>query len=429
MTMHFISGYSVRPGAGGSRTLADATLSYCDLNLGVDITTYENAATPGPDGLYSVATGFHYFWADGVQLAYTTRQVLQVVWVDPLTGFTETSVVLYVTDGAGSEWLFDIHAPSLGYTPIPAFEDASEFTAFLLTAQMVTNPGPGSHYAPNDWLSPSFWANVTGSTEDETITGLNTSESFWGGVGQDTILGRRGDDDIQGNAGSDLIYGGDGNDRLYGDVVVLAEDSGADTLFGGNGFDTLYGGAGNDLLHGGAQDDQLSGEAGNDTLNGNAGFDLLFGGSGADILRGGDGNDTLHGGPEGTEADTLVGGTGDDLLVAAGPGILTGPAARLTGGAGEDAFAWLAGRVLVLDFTPGTDRLWFDESLLIAIGLDPASATSADIAGTARVTGSNLLFDFGGANRLTLVGVTDVADVIDTAAPLSDYLWVDIFAA
>ncbi len=429
MTTHFITGYSVRPGAGGVPDLAVAQLRYFDNNATFPFTFYENKAQAGAGGIRDVASGFEYFWADGVQLAYTTRQVLAVQWWDAAAGELRDSIVLRVIDPAdGSTWLFDMAEAALNYDPIPAFQTRPDFDAFLITATSVGNPGPGSFYAPNDWIWPSYWASVTGQTEDDLVTGLNRWESFWGGLGQDTIHGNGGDDDIQGNQGADLIHGGRGNDRLYGDIVVLAEDAGADTLYGGNGADSLYAGAGDDLAYGDQGDDQISGEAGADSLFGGAGFDLLFGGGGADSLRGGADNDTLHGGPEGAAADVLVGGAGDDLLVVAGPDALTGPIARLTGGTGADAFAWLSGRVRIEDFTPGADRLWFAESLLTGLGLDPASATSADIAGTARVSGGNLVFDFGGTSRLVVLGITDVGDVIDTAAPLSDYLWVDIFA-
>lgn len=74
-----------------------------------------------------------------------------------------------------------------------------------------------------------------------------------------------------------------------------------------------------------------TGTSGDDYLQGGYGDDSLAGGAGRDVLAGGAGDDTLYGGAEG---DTFFGQAGADTFVIAG------------------------GRNWVMDFEPGTDRLW-----------------------------------------------------------------------
>jgi parallel beta-helix repeat protein len=130
------------------------------------------------------------------------------------------------------------------------------------------------------------------------------------------------------------VTGGSLNDRLSG-------HAGANRINGGAGHDLLAGAGGNDIITGGAGNDILGGGTGNDNLRGGADGDLLAGAAGNDLLAGEAGNDNLSGG-DGT--DRLIGGSGNDILA---------------GGAGVDVFIFGRGSGidLVLDFTPGTDRL------------------------------------------------------------------------
>lgn len=93
---------------------------------------------------------------------------------------------------------------------------------------------------------------------------------------------------ISGNEGNDLLrvgvgigpatlYGGAGNDALYGGTAD-------DQLYGEDGNDRLFGGGGNDLLAGGLGLNRLAGDDGDDTL-------VAFNSS-ADQLKGGNGIDT-----------------------------------------------------------------------------------------------------------------------------------------
>lgn len=100
---------------------------------------------------------------------------------------------------------------------------------------------------------------------------------------------------LNGTSGADLILGLGGNDTLSG----LA------------GNDLLCGGSGNDTINGGDNDDTLDGDIGNDVLNGGAGNDGLFGRNGNDSLTGGTGADDFDGGPNNDTVTDFNAGQGD----------------------------------------------------------------------------------------------------------------------
>lgn len=119
-------------------------------------------------------------------------------------------------------------------------------------------------------------------------------------TGNDTLFGEGGDDLLQGGAGDDILDGGIGNDTLLGDGVVLSytdrsNNGGGGTLnqvdrFGGND-------SGNDTLRGGDGDDILEGRLGNDTIFGDAGNDLArfnISRDGSDRTDMGTGNDIVE---------------------------------------------------------------------------------------------------------------------------------------
>ena len=115
---------------------------------------------------------------------------------------------------------------------------------------------------------------------DDSLTGSSQDDTMSGGKGNDSLLG---------NNGNDILDGGKGNDKLYG-------GNGNDSLDGGEGNDKLYGGNGNDILDGGEGNDKLYGGNGNDILDGGEGNDYLEGGFGDDtyIWKAGGGSDTIH---------------------------------------------------------------------------------------------------------------------------------------
>ncbi|MBP0465352.1 right-handed parallel beta-helix repeat-containing protein [Roseomonas sp. PWR1] len=203
------------------------------------------------------------------------------------------------------------------------------------------------------WLAPGYRPNSTLlDTPDALLPNRLVADAARpdraGGAAADRIAGHGGANRIEGLGGEDLLAGG----------------GGADTIWGGSGDDLVAGGLGDDLLMGGRDADLIAGGAGNDRLAGDGGDDWLSGGDGSDRLNGGAGDDQLRG------------GTGADIFVAA-PG---------------------GGADLVLDFTPGEDRI------------DLRAFRFADIAALRVLEGPEAtLIDLGGGGMVVLLGVAAAA--------------------
>ncbi|MFC2967539.1 hypothetical protein [Acidimangrovimonas pyrenivorans] len=278
----------------------------------------------------------------------------------------------------------------------------------------------------------------------DTVQGGGGNDVFHGGAGADLILGRLGADALFGEggadtlesgAGADTVAGGDGRDLAYlGAGADLYQDSGQggapgqDTVFAGAGNDTVQGGGGNDVFHGGAGADLILGRLGNDALFGGDGADTLLGGDGNDRATGGNGRDlanlgagndlffdTGQGGVAGQ--DTVYGGLGNDSLYGGGGAdrLFGGKGAdrlvgqlgddRLTGGGGADSFVFTPGfgRDSVTDYGKGVDALSFDPALW------SGTLTAQQLVSQfAQDAGSDVVFDFGHGNVLTLEGVANL---------------------
>jgi Ca2+-binding RTX toxin-like protein len=163
-------------------------------------------------------------------------------------------------------------------------------------------------------------AHYNGTSADNYIQGSTDS---------DTLFGLEGNDLLEGLTGADALDGGTGRDaasyRTSTGVRVALDnsfaatgDASGDTFMSiedveGSltGHDVLSGNANANRLFGFGGDDRLYGRSGNDQLLGADGNDQLFGGLGSDVLNGSDGNDLLAGGPG---RDTINGGDGTDLF-------------------------------------------------------------------------------------------------------------------
>ena len=102
--------------------------------------------------------------------------------------------------------------------------------------------------------------NITGTDNNDILTGGNFGDTLTGNDGDDVIDGGAGNDTLRGNSGNDTLIGGKGNDRLEGSY-------GDDTYIWnlGDGFDTIY--------------DYNGGNTDNDTIKFGEGIsfeDLLF---------------------------------------------------------------------------------------------------------------------------------------------------------
>lgn len=186
------------------------------------------------------------------------------------------------------------------------------------------------------------------------IRGDNRSNELLGTQLVDYILGLGGSDEIKGGRGNDVINAGAGNDDIEG----------------GDGDDRLYGRLGHDDLEGGDGADRLYGDEGNDELDGDAGDDYLSGADGGDWLNGGFGN------------DYLFGGTGFDIFEFETDRGL---------GFGIDT---------VRDYRVNVDR----------IDLSDLGRTYGQVRARATQVDDDVVFNFGGAGRLTLLDV-DLGDL------------------
>ncbi len=240
-------------------------------------------------------------------------------------------------------------------------------SAMAVTINLLSGQADGGD-ATGDTLDDSI-EYVIGSMHDDRLTGNDEDNWLWGLAGMDTLDGGFGEDTLEGGHGGDTLIGGDGGDtasyagsmmgvtvRLHsqqamggdaegdvfgrlvratypnddGDIVVemvpdierltgsahddiLAGDSRANIIMGGDGHDRLYGGpgGGDDVLHGDKGNDRIFGGKGDDMLRGGDGNDHLWGNSGTDIYDGGKGNDTIYASKDDTNID---GGEGNDTL-------------------------------------------------------------------------------------------------------------------
>ena len=243
-------------------------------------------------------------------------------------------------------------------------------------------------------LAVGSFSSVGGYDNNMTIARGTVIERANGGRGSDLISGQSaanrltgnaGHDTLSGAAGNDTLLGGAGNDRLNGgagmDVASYAgASSGVRVNLGirsaqttGEGRDTLIGIEG------------LAGSARNDQLTGNGGRNMISGAAGSDRLGGAGGNDTLMGG---AGNDTLSGGQGHD---------------RMAGGGGSDTFHFTAGRDVITDFRDNVDTLALDRDLW---GGNARSVGA--ILRFADVQGNAVVFDFGGGDTLTLLGLRSI---------------------
>jgi len=112
------------------------------------------------------------------------------------------------------------------------------------TLQKTINAGAGNDIVD---LAGSVDADIFGGIGDDTLIGSPAADNIFGGAGNDIIIG---------GGGVDNEYGEDGNDR-FGDLLLtgngVADDPGADFMFGGDGIDQFIWepGDGADVIQGG----------------------------------------------------------------------------------------------------------------------------------------------------------------------------------
>ncbi|KQT13244.1 hypothetical protein ASG40_19825 [Methylobacterium sp. Leaf399] len=194
-------------------------------------------------------------------------------------------------------------------------------------------------------------AGVTVDLAAGTSTGRETGRDAVAGI--EDVAGGSGDDALSGDDRANALVGGDGRDRISG-------GDGGDRLDGGAGDDTLSDGAGRDAVHGGAGDDvivlALDGEG--DVASGGAGMDTLHLGAATKDLLVDLVSHVVSGSENGVDTiesiERIVAGSGSDRFVVGDEDVV------LTGGDGEDCFAFDAGAngeatrvVQITDFSVG----------------------------------------------------------------------------
>lgn len=202
------------------------------------------------------------------------------------------------------------------------------------------------------------------------------------GISGHSLTGSAADNELEGNRGANRISGLGGDDELIG-------GSGNDNLSGGSGNDSIKGGVGNDVAKGGTGHDVLIGYTGNDILSGEDGNDIQKGDSGSDVLAGNAGADSLYGGGGN---DRLLGGAGAD---------------RHAGGDGADDFVFGSGMDSdrIVDFSRAEgDKLVFDNALWSG-----ALTAAQVVARFADVVAGDVVFDFGGGDRVALLDVASLS--------------------
>lgn len=267
-------------------------------------------------------------------------------------------------------------------------DSASYSNASGLVIADLINGGSGTGDSAGDTYSSI--ENLTGSAYNDDLRGTHGNNILAGGAGNDFMMGRTGNDILIGGGGNDTLTGGDdfdvlnggiGNDRLNG-------EAGGDRMLGDAGDDVLYDIYGNNQMFGGSGNDTLLDGSGDGVLFGNTGADRLIGNSGNDRMYGDQGNDTLS---AGNGNDTVVGGAGNDYML---------------GGNGADKFVFYEndGADRIADYEIGVDRLFIDGTIA---GTD----INALVSNYADVVDGNIVFDFGGGNTISLLGVTDIGSI------------------
>ncbi|CAO3358758.1 calcium-binding protein [Azospirillum melinis] len=281
-----------------------------------------------------------------------------------------------------------------------------------VTVDLAAGTGLGGD-AEGDVLSGI--ENLTGSAQDDRLTGDGGANVLDGGAGDDTLAGA---------GGGDSLIGGDGIDTAdySASAAGVSIDLAAGTAAGGDAegdvlsdIENLTGSDHDDLLVGDANGNLLDGRGGNDTLIGLGGADTLIGGEGVDLA---DYSASADGVAVDLSSGTGIGGDAEgdrlsgieDLTGSAFGDRLTGDdgANRLDGAGGDDTLAGLGGADTLIG-GDGIDLADYSASDAgVAVDLSNGSGLGGDaegdvLSGIENLTGSghdDTLTGDGGANLL-----------------------------
>ncbi len=265
------------------------------------------------------------------------------------------------------------------------------------------------HFADNSIVIPQQAVNISATSGDDLLFGMNLADTISGLEGNDTIHGYGDADTLSGNDGADSILGGAGDDFIEGNA-----DS--DKVFGDAGADTVYGNDGDDFVSGGDDNDVVYGGAGSDWVQGQSGAFFSTSTNSVDISY-----------VTGVAQDTLYGGAGNDLLIGSYGND------RLEGGADNDSYIGLGGVDTYVYNIGDGDDLIYDESLEESILEFGVGITAADISfsrvSIAELVSNSLRIDVAGSGYIAMhnqflnsvTGITTInfADGSSLTAPLN----------
>jgi serralysin len=305
--------------------------------------------------------------------------------------------------------------------------------------------------------------NATGGSGADTLIGNQVANTLNGGGGADILSGGGGSDVLNGGLGNDVMRGELGNDTYYvtqtGDAVEELLNAGIDTVLSSRLNYTLPTNVENGriMLAGGAN---LTGNGLANTISAGLGDNILKGGNGLDTLSyrhgvapgtgvtidlkitsaqdtGGSGIDTVTG------FEHLTGSSGNDSLTGnALANILNGALGQdvLRGGLGPDRFvfdspAGAAHADLILDFTPGTDKLVLDVDIFTSLtGTSNTIAATSLRLGTAALDADDFLvfntstkvlhYDADGSGTGTMLAIAEIRITGSTPLSAEDFLLV-----
>ena len=383
-------GNDVQRGDGGNDTLFGSDGSdQLNGGTGFDIANYRAASAGIIANMAGISTGGDaagdtYFGIEAIYGSDFADTITGNSSANDLRGFAGDDTL---DGGAGNDRLFggagaDTLIGGLGVDSAYYISASSGVVLSLITGGDIATGGD----AAGDSFSSIEW--VFGSNFQDDITGDNGANRLYGRNGADTLSGEDGNDILFGGNGNDTLNGGDGVDFLFG-------QNGTDLLFGDSGNDYLFGSDGGDLMDGGTGYDSVKytystsgvtinlqtggtgGDAAGDTY---ISIERVFGSDHDDLITGSNGNDALFGGQG---ADYLMGGQGNDSLF---------------GDAGVDSFGYdttSGGIDSIRDFVTDSETVYI-------LGGDLAFDTFMEIMAVATDTPNDVVFDFGGGNRLTI---------------------------
>ncbi|BBK35790.1 hypothetical protein STAQ_08680 [Allostella sp. ATCC 35155] len=227
--------------------------------------------------------------------------------------------------------------------------------------------------------------SLYGGQENDTVSGGGGNDNVAGDLGNDQVNGGSGNDILYGGAGNDILDPDTGNDTIFAgngnDTVTIGNSDTGDKLIymdklqdevniiSTTGDHTVYLGENNDeaYLEANSGDIQVFGESGNDYIEAqNSGSDTLDGGNDDDYVA-------ILNGSVGQKV--LIGGFGDDEISVgdssgfASSQILPNTQVTTSGGEGDDYIYYNRG-LFITDANDGgsdNDSIYFDQQTILVL--------------------------------------------------------------